>query len=69
MMTGDLHASGPSSALVVPLKRHQVVPAQIGEGVYHVGAQEGIDVLRNKSAFSGSVLSPVRVVAHAATAA
>ena len=40
-----------------------MIAAQLGEGVYHVGAQKGIDILRNKSAISGPVLGPVRVVA------
>ena len=65
----DLHAFGPVCALVVPLKGLQMVPSQLGEGVHHVGAQKGIDILRNKSVMSGSVLGPVRVVAHASTAA
>ena len=43
--------------------------SQLGEGVHHVGAQKGTDVLWNKSAISGAVLGPVRVVAHASTAA
>ena len=42
--------------------------SQLGEGVHHVGAQKGTDVLWNKSAISGAVLGPVRVVAHASTA-
>ena len=46
-----------------------MVSSQLGEGVHQVGAQKGIDILRNKSAISGSVLGPVRVVAHASTAA
>ena len=64
----DLHADGPVCAVVVPLKRRQMIAAQLGEGVYHVGTQKGIDILRNKSAISGPVLGPVRVVAHASTA-
>ena len=65
----DLHALGPVCALVIPLKGLQMVPSQLGEGVHHVCAQKGVDILRNKSAISGSVLGPVRVVAHAPTAA
>ena len=56
-------------ALVIPLKGLQMVSSQLGEGVHHVGAQKGTDVLWNKSAISGAVLGPVRVVAHALTAA
>ena len=50
---------------VIPLKRRQLVPAQLSEGVHHIGAQKEINILRNKSAISGSVLGPVHVAAHA----
>jgi len=65
----DLHALGPVCALVIPLKGLQVVPVQLGEGIHQVGAQKGVDIRRNKSAISGSILGPVRVVTHASTAA
>ncbi len=65
----DLHALGPVCALVIPLKGLQMVPSQLGKCVHHMGAQKGTDVLWNKSAISGAVLGPVRVVAHASTAA
>ena len=51
--------------LVFLLKRRQLVPAQFGEGVHYVDAQKEINILRNKSAISGSVLGPVHVAAHA----
>ena len=65
----DLHALGPVCTLVIPLKGHQMVLSQLGKCVHHIGGQKGTDVLWNKSAISGAVLEPVRVVAHAATAA
>ena len=65
----DLHALGPVCTLVIPLKGHQMVLSQLGKCVHHIGGQKGTDVLWNKSAISGAVLEPVRVAAHAATAA
>ena len=41
-----------------------MVARQLGEGVDHVSAERGVDVLREELAAAWPVLRPVGVVAH-----